>query len=77
MAGADKPVEQRIGGVEDRFQGRDDGDMVAKYREVFNVFTFSLEDGQRGTRDRGFKTQTEKNDFFIGLFTGKSKRIQR
>jgi hypothetical protein len=77
MARADEPVEPKIGVLEQRLEGRHDGDVIAEHGEVLDALGLGLQDGERGARHGGLEAEAEEHDLPLGMPAREPERIQR
>src|SRR5206468_10311834 len=67
MPGADEAVQAEIRRVEDRLDGREDDDMIAEGREVFDFLLSGLQDRQCRGWHRGLKPDGHEDYLFVWI----------
>ena len=63
--------------VEDRLDGRNDGDVIAEHREILDSFARGLQDSKSRRRHRGFKAKAEEHDLAAGILSRQRQRVHR
>ena len=67
MAGPQESIELQLRAVEDRLDGRDDGDVIAEQREIVDALALGLENGERGRGHRRLEAEPEEYDLLLGI----------
>jgi hypothetical protein len=76
MSRSQKAVEHQIRTIENRLDGRDDGDVIAEQRKIPDLFAPRLQHRQCRARHRGLKAECEEHDFAPWIVPGELQRIE-
>jgi hypothetical protein len=72
-----KPVQCQLGRVEDRFDRRNDCDVIAQQREIADALALGLQYRQGRARHRRFEAEGEEDDLLVRVVARDLQRVER
>ena len=76
MTRTQEAIKLQIGRIEDRFDCRNDRDVIAEERKILDVFPLCPKHGQCSTGHRCFEAQRKEHNLPAGVFASNLQGIQ-